>query len=590
MGLVDRSTRALADVFGRVPWQLRIVAGVLIGLLGLVLVVRPFLSLGALVVLLAIALIVQGVAELLRVDPARPERTWGAVLAALAWVTGGVLVLVWPALSIAGVTIIVGVGLIVAGVAGAIRAIRGDRDHRVAEVLLGIASAVLGVLALTWPDVTVFVLAVVLGVRLALFGIELVVTGIRHARGRKADAAALPGRARGGGWVRTTGAVLALVGCTALLLVSLALDGTTRADAFYDAPAEVPAEPGQLLRSEPFERSIPAGAQAWRILYTTTDHVGEPALASGLVVQPAGDESHPVIAWAHGTTGYATGCAPSLLPEPFVAGAFPDLDGALAEGWAIVATDYAGLGTEGSHPYMIGQGEGRSVLDAVRAAQQLESAALSEQTVLWGHSQGGHAALWSAGLSAEYAPELDLLGVAAMAPAADLPAFLGGLADSVVGPMFGSYALEAYAEAYDDVDWDAYVRPGAHILLQAMERRCLSDPSSIVTVVTSLVADQPVWAQPISEGALGERAAENVPTLPIPFPVLLAQGEADPLITAEAQQGYVAARCEAGQAIDYRGYAGLDHMGLVTGDSAMLPELRAWTAARFAGEPATGTC
>ncbi|WP_206447052.1 alpha/beta fold hydrolase [Agrococcus sp. KRD186] len=590
MGLVDRSTRALAAAFGRVPWQARIAAGVLIGLIGLVLVVRPFLSLAALVVLLAIALILQGVAELLRVDAARPARTWGAVLAAIAWIVGGALVLVWPALSIASVTIIVGVGLIIAGLVGAIRAIRGDRDHRVAEALLGTATVVLGALALTWPDVTVFVLAIVLGVRMVLFGIELVAIGIRHARGRATDASARPERAGGRGWVRTTGAVLALVGCTALLLVSLSLGGTTRADAFYDAPDEVPAEPGQLLRSEPFGRSIPAGARAWRILYTTTDHAGEPALASGLVVQPEGDQPHPVIAWAHGTTGYATGCAPSLLPEPFVAGAFPDLDGALAEGWAVVATDYAGLGTAGPQPYLIGQGEGRSVLDAVRAAQQLDDARLASETVLWGHSQGGHAALWAAGLAPDYAPELDLLGVAAMAPATDLPAFLGTMDESVVGAMFGSFALAASADAYGDVERGAYVRPGARIMMDEMERRCLTDPSTLVSLATSIVADQPVWARSLSEGALAERAAENVPTLPIAMPVLLAQGGADPLITPALQDAYVAARCAEGQQVDYRGYPGYDHMGVVTGDSPLLPELRAWSADMLAGLAPVDTC
>lgn len=590
MGLVDRSTRALAGVFDRVPWQVRIAAGVLLGLLGLVLVVRPFLSLGALVVLLAVALILQGVAESLRVDAARAERTWSALLAAAAWIAGGALVLVWPALSIAGVTIIVAVGLIVAGLAGAIRAIRGDRDGRVAEALLGVAAVLLGVLALTWPDVTVFVLAIVLGVRMVLFGISLVVTGSRRARDRTAGASARRERAGVRGWVRTAGAAAALVGCTALLLVSLALSGTTRADAFYDAPGTVPAEPGQLLRSEPFDRSIPAGAQAWRFLYTTTDHEGEPALASALVVQPAGDQPHPVVAWAHGTTGYATGCAPSLLPEPFVAGAFPDLDGALAEGWAVVATDYAGLGTAGPQPYLVGQGEGRSVLDAVRAAQQLDGARLASETVLWGHSQGGHAALWAAGLAPEYAPELELRGAAAMAPATDLPAFLGTMDESVVGAMFGSFALAAYADAYGDVARGAYVRPGARIMMDEMERRCLTDPSTLVSLATSIVADRPVWARSLSEGALAERAAENVPTLPITMPVLLAQGGADSLITPALQDAYVAARCAEGQQIDYRSYPGHDHMGVVTGDSSLLPELRAWTADMLAGLAPADTC
>ena len=80
-----------------------------------------------------------------------------------------------------------------------------------------------------------------------------------------------------------------------------------------------------------------------------------------------------MVAWAHGTTGFAQPCAPSLLPEPFTAGAMPALDEVLDRGWILVATDYVGLGTAGPHPYLIGQGEGRSVLDAMKAAHQLRT-------------------------------------------------------------------------------------------------------------------------------------------------------------------------------------------------------------------------
>lgn len=127
----------------------------------------------------------------------------------------------------------------------------------------------------------------------------------------------------------------------------------------------------------------------------------------GVVVAPAqpGEEPLPVIAWVHGTTGSARTCAPSVLKDPFGAGAFFALDQVIDHGWALVATDYIGLGTEGLHPYLIGQGEARSVLDAVRAAHQVEAVDLADQTIVWGHSQGGHAALWTGMLAPTYAPD-----------------------------------------------------------------------------------------------------------------------------------------------------------------------------------------
>lgn len=584
MGLTTGTDRR-ARPERRLPWALSLVVGAGCAALGVVLVVRPFLSLAVLVVLLAAGLVAHGIAELLRRDA-----PWLRLGLALGWVAAGVLVLVVPGLTIGGLVLVVGIALVLSGAIGAVRALQGSGGDRWTALALAGASVLLGIVALAWPDVTVLVIAAVLGARLVLLGGSLVIDGIRRARAGAssldANRGGIPPRARAR---RRRGAVLALVGTAALLLASVQLTGTPRPDAFYDPPTAVPAAPGQLLRSEPFERAVPEGATAWRMLYTTTTADGTPAVASGLVVVPSTGDDHPVVAWAHGTTGYATGCAPSLLDEPFVAGAMPDLGATLAAGWAVVATDYAGLGTAGSQPYLIGEGEARSVLDAIRAAQQLD-AGLGADTVVWGHSQGGHAALWTGGLAADYAPELSIVGVAAMAPATDLPALLDGITGSAVGAMFGSFALAAYVEAYPEVSTGDYVRPGARIMVESMQQRCLTDPSTLVSLATSVVSDGRVWSQRPGDGELGERAAENVPTLPIAAPLLLAQGGADSLITVDAQDGYVAARCAEGQAIDYRTYPGLDHMGVVTGESPLLPELRAWTADRFAGAPAADGC
>lgn len=571
MGLLSRAGGRAGRLLDRAPRWLSIAVGLGCVGLGLVLVVRPFLSLGALVVLLAVALVVAGAAELVR-----GGRSWSALLA-LAWIGAGAAVLALPSLTIAALVLLVGVGLVVGGAVDGVRALRAEGDRGVA-LALALVTMLLGLLALAWPDVSVLAVAALFGARLALLGVALL-------RGPPARAAGGPRERR-----RRGVAAVALVATVGATLVSAQLSTSPRPDAFYDPPADVPSMPGALLRSEPFDRAMPAGSTAWRILYTTTDADGRPAVASGLVIAPERGGEHPVIAWAHGTTGFATGCAPTLLDEPLVAGAMPDPQAAIDAGWAIVATDYAGLGTAGSQPYLIGEGEGRSVLDAVRAAQRLEEAALAAETVLWGHSQGGHAALWAGGMASGYAPELEILGVAAMAPATDLPALLDGVASSVVGPVFASFALAAYDAAYPDVAPRDSVRPGARIMVQSMQQRCLTDPATLVSLATSVFSGGPVFSRSPGDGALGARAAENVPTLPIDAPVLVAQGGADSLITPDAQAGWVAARCAEGWSIDHRTYDGLDHMGLVTGNSALLPELAAWTAARFAGEPAPAGC
>src|SRR5690606_18410186 len=158
--------------------------------------------------------------------------------------------------------------------------------------------------------------------------------------------------------------------------------------------------------------------------------------------------------WAHGTTGWAPGCAPSVLDEPFESGALFILDQVVERGWSLVMTDYVGLGTSSPHPYLIGQGEGRSVLDALRAARELPAVALAEDTVIWGHSQGGHAALWAGSLAPTYAPELTIAGVAALAPASNLPALVEVIGTITGGSLFAAYVVQAYTDNYPDVRFD----------------------------------------------------------------------------------------------------------------------------------------
>lgn len=336
-----------------------------------------------------------------------------------------------------------------------------------------------------------------------------------------------------------------------------------------------------LLRSEPFDRQIPSGSRGWRILYSTTRADGSVGLASGLVVLPEtvtatspgvnlrGDAPSviPVLAWAHGTTGYAQQCAPSLLPEPFTAGAMPVLEEVLERGWAVVATDYAGLGTDGPQPYLIGAGEAHSVLDAVRAARQLpqqpQTPTLSEQTVLWGHSQGGHAALWTGLLQGGYAPDVPLLGVAAMAPAADAIAITERLPQITGGSVFAAFVAQAYSQTYPDIELNDYVQPTGRTLVREMATRCLSEPGVLVSVLTALSVsrEQSIFATDPTTGPMGQRLRENVPMGAFPMPLVIAQGEADSLIGLEQQDEYVQRLCQEGAELDYRTYPGLDHMG-----------------------------
>jgi hypothetical protein len=168
-----------------------------------------------------------------------------------------------------------------------------------------------------------------------------------------------------------------------VLCVSLSQE----ARAIFDVqPGEASGKPGSVIRVRPLEGGGPSGAgsTAFRILYRSTSPSGEPIAVSGAIFIPPGPApagGRDVIAWAHPTSGVVESCAPSLMPD--LAGTIWGLSDMLARGYVVVATDYPGLGTPGMHPYLIGESEGRAVLDSVRAARDLPDAGASNRFAVW---------------------------------------------------------------------------------------------------------------------------------------------------------------------------------------------------------------
>ncbi|WP_291279863.1 lipase family protein [Galactobacter sp.] len=514
MGTSRRRLRSggsgLRTWYGGLPAWARAGVGLGAAVLGVVLLIRPTTSLGVLALVVGFSCLAQAAVEVLDVagTTGRRRRRW----VALIWLVLGVFVLVWPGLTVRLLAVAVGIGLIVNGISDIVGAKRaqGPLDSRIASALLGAATVGFGVVSLAWPDITMIVVAVAFGARLISTGV-MQLWRILHRRPRSqvenvAGAAAhdaRPGTAVGSStarrWFRTIGAALAVALATGAGALSVSLhQGSRVTDAFYAAPRTVPSEPGRLIRSEPFTRGVPENATGYRILCTTTQQDGSATVASGLVVVPrkgAGD--WPVVDWTHGTTGVARQCAPSLLSEPFESGALFVLPQVINHGWALVATDYIGLGTQGKHPYLIGRPSAHASLDAVRAARQLDGARLGKKTVAWGHSQGGGAALWTGALAKDYAPDVHVSGVAALAPATNLPQLTSGLDKVTGGSVFGSYVISAYAAQYPDVTWKQYVRPGAEVVVRQMSTRCLSGPDLFGSVLTGLAttADPEVLAK-----------------------------------------------------------------------------------------------
>jgi pimeloyl-ACP methyl ester carboxylesterase len=361
-------------------------------------------------------------------------------------------------------------------------------------------------------------------------------------------------------------------------------------DAFYDPPADMSRQPGALLRSEPLKDVIlPGDIRGWRILYATTVDDTTPATAVATVFAPTDPPAgpRPVVAWEHATTGLLQKCMPSLLSTPTKG--IPVRDRIVMAGWVVVATDYSFAENGGPHPYLIGESEARATLDSVRAARQISELTLDKRMVVWGYSQGGHAALWTGIVGPRYAPDLDILGVVAIAPAANIKNILA--MNVAMDKLFGPYLALSYSRFYPDLTFEQAIRPEALDAARQIVNLCDFVPPEDSERIEALAAtfDGPALATS-SNKTLQARLEQNTADGLIQAPVVIAQGLSDVVVPSRATDAYVEERCSAGQPLEYWTFAGRDHLTIVQRGAPLEELLIRWTMARFANEPPASGC
>jgi pimeloyl-ACP methyl ester carboxylesterase len=347
---------------------------------------------------------------------------------------------------------------------------------------------------------------------------------------------------------------------------------------------------GVLISSTPIA-GAPIGASAFRIRYHSRAVGGERNQVTGVVIVPKGAAprgGRDVVAWAHGTSGVAESCIPSQSKALFesIAG----LNQLLAAGYAVVATDYAGLGTPGPHPYLVGDGSAYSVLDSVRAAREFGRGSIGNRFVVWGESQGGHAALWTGQFARRYAPELQLAGIAAAAPPTDLKENLTGSTNPLIKALLTAYTGTSWSQTYD-IPLSTILKPVGQDLAKRLARNCVStDPVALKTKIglfrfsRSLakvdISTSPPWAEQLRRNSV-QPAGFSVP-------VLIAQGSADPIVAPGVTLNFAQSLCRSRSfPVRYLAIEGGDHFSI--GKRSADVTVR-WIADRFAGQSAPDDC
>jgi acetyl esterase/lipase len=380
---------------------------------------------------------------------------------------------------------------------------------------------------------------------------------------------------------------------TGILAAFLSLGVGSAAHALYDvSPAEVPGKPGSIIRIWPLEGGGPGMGgmgDSFRILYRSTDPSGRPIPVSGAIYIPNGPApagGRNIIAWAHPTSGVMPPCAPSLMPD--VGGMMWNLPNMITQGYIVVATDYPGLGTDGIHPYLIGESEARSVLDSVRAARDMPNTGASNRFAVWGHSQGGHAALYTGEVAARYAPELKLVGVAAAAPAT----YLVELFDADESTEQDLLAMSVLSwTRLENVPVANVVEPQAMSAFEKTAKDCIESVAEFEKIETDesplksgqFLKVDPSKAEPwkgiMLHNSPGQAAAGA--------PVFIAQGTADTTVDPEVTKRFGEALCAQGVRVSFVPLPGVTHT-FAARDSANAA--LNWMTERFRGAPAPSSC
>jgi pimeloyl-ACP methyl ester carboxylesterase len=346
---------------------------------------------------------------------------------------------------------------------------------------------------------------------------------------------------------------------------------------FYTPPKHLPGKThGDLIRARRLKgaAALKSASSNRLVLYRSTSADGKAVAVSGTVAIPKGKTPKggwPVISWGHGTTGIADQCAPSRdsASNPahgYIDYAYPTLNGYLKAGYAVVQTDYQGLGTPGTHEFLVGVPEGRSVLDMVRAARKLDPR-LSKRVALVGHSQGGQAVLYAASLAPRWTPELKLRGTVAFAPVSHLSE------QAKLIPALGSpSSLSAYAGIIlRGIDTAVPKAHTARLLSAAGKRlypqtltKCQADlvkPNSFGAVAPADLIRSGADLNPLARTLASH---DDVESVRIKTPVQVDQGTADttvlPPFTNQLIDDFKAHK----NPVTYLTYDGVTHGGVVS--------------------------
>lgn len=331
-------------------------------------------------------------------------------------------------------------------------------------------------------------------------------------------------------------------------------------------------KPGELIRYREIMTNElnPGATSGFDILYASQDglEVGKTVVVSGVLYLPdrrVEKAGWPLIVWSHGTVGIADQCAPSWSGRQEQDRRY--LQVWLEAGFAVVASDYQGLGTKGTHPYLATRPAAYSNLDAIRAVVSEPSFDLSGQTILVGQSQGASAALATLGTVKDYAPTLSVMGAVLTGVPYFRPDAMVNLMQSRpkdrIDPMLGYNLLALTVVQMIDQEFflEDYINSEFLEIAKSVQTTCHKDVKAKV-IEAQLTYNNLFKRAPT---APLERAFSlfSYPSFSLPAPIFIGVGAKDRDTPVYMQAALAKTLCDNGTSVHAMLYPEYDHKSVV---------------------------
>jgi pimeloyl-ACP methyl ester carboxylesterase len=293
----------------------------------------------------------------------------------------------------------------------------------------------------------------------------------------------------------------------------------------------------------------------------------------------------PVVAWAHGTVGLGPQCAPSRSAHPV--GNIAWVSSMLARGWVVTATDYAGLGTPGTSGFLVGEDEANDVLNSVRALTYIPSAHAGTSFAVWGHSQGGNSALFTAARAHAYAPELHLVATVASAPAAELVPLLNETYQSTLAWVIGPEVLTSWPATYRGLPVRRILTSAGYDNYKRIAQKCIASATA-EGLIRNAVRQRFFDGNPVDNSRWKAIAQQqSAPVLAPTQPLMVAESLTDQVVLPNTTALYIKRACAAGSDLTSLWLTDVGHIEL---SSTIAPAVIDWLGDRFASRPTAPTC